>query len=313
MAESIGELLGQELPDRCVLGVDLGGTAIKLGLFSLEGELLAEHQRPTPQPATPGAVCVEIVDAIGSLDPDGLASVVGIGLPGPMDAEARVARVCINLPGWEEVPLAAWLEPRLQRRVTLANDGNCALVGEAWKGAAQGCSDVVLLTLGTGVGGGVMLAGQLFTGHHGAAAEPGLITLFPDGPECNSGNRGSLEQFASIAGLKRLSGVEPSSLALAASSGDPQAISHWDRYGQLLGTGISSLVYMFTPQLVLVGGGLAGASEYFLPAVRQEVATRVQSVSREGLQIKACALGNGAGRLGAARLAIQRLLLSPSL
>ena len=301
------------MPESCVLGVDLGGTAIKLGLFSLDGELLAEHQRPTPQPATPGSVCMEIAEAISVLDPDGKAAVVGIGLPGPMDADARVARVCINLPGWEEVPLAAWLEPRLKRRVTLANDGNCALVGEAWKGAAVGCSDVVLLTLGTGVGGGVMLGGRLFTGHNGAAAEPGLITLFPDGPDCNSGNRGSLEQFASITGLKRLSDAEPSSLAMAASAGDRQAQAHWEHYGQLLGTGICSLVYMFTPQLVLVGGGLAGASEHFLPAVRREVSTRVQAVSREGLQIKACALGNGAGRLGAARLAIERLLSSPSL
>ena len=299
------------MTDPCVLGVDLGGTAIKLGLFSLEGELLAEHQRPTPQPATPGSVCVEIVDAISVLDPQGRAAVVGIGLPGPMDADARVARICINLPGWEEVPLAAWLEPRLKRRVTLANDGNCALVGEAWKGAAAGFSDVLLLTLGTGVGGGVMLGGQLFTGHNGAAAEPGLITLFPDGPDCNSGNRGSLEQFASITGLKRLSGSEPSSLAMAASDGDAKALAHWERYGQLLGTGISSLVYAFTPQLVLVGGGLAGASEHFLPSVRREVSTRVQAVSREGLQIKPCALGNGAGRLGAARLAIQRLLVAP--
>ena len=301
----------ESMTDPCVLGVDLGGTAIKLGLFSLEGELLAEHQRPTPQPATPGSVCVEIVDAISGLDPHGRAAVVGIGLPGPMDADARVARICINLPGWEEVPLAAWLEPRLKRRVTLANDGNCALVGEAWKGAAAGFSDVLLLTLGTGVGGGVMLGGQLFTGHNGAAAEPGLITLFPDGPDCNSGNRGSLEQFASITGLKRLSGSEPSSLAMAASDGDAKALAHWERYGQLLGTGISSLVYAFTPQLVLVGGGLAGASEHFLPAVRREVSTRVQAVSREGLQIKPCALGNGAGRLGAARLAIQRLLVAP--
>ena len=301
------------MPDSCVLGVDLGGTAIKLGLFSRDGELLADHQRPTPQPATPGSVCVEIVEAIGSLDPDGLASMVGIGLPGPMDADARVARVCINLPGWEEVPLAAWLEPRLKRKVTLANDGNCALVGEAWKGAAVGCSDVVLLTLGTGVGGGVMLGGKLFTGHNGAAAEPGLITLFPEGPDCNSGNRGSLEQYASITGLGRLSDAEPSSLAIAASSGDEQAKAQWERYGQLLGTGISSLVYMFTPQLVLLGGGLAGASEHFLPAVRREVNTRVQAVSREGLQIKPCALGNGAGRLGAARLAIDRLRSRPSL
>ena len=301
------------MPDSCVLGVDLGGTAIKLGLFSIDGELLAEHQRPTPQPATPGSVCVEIAEAISVLDPGGKAAVVGIGLPGPMDAEARVARVCINLPGWEEVPLAAWLEPRLKRRVTLANDGNCALVGEAWKGAAVGCSDVVLLTLGTGVGGGVMLGGKLFTGHNGAAAEPGLITLFPEGPDCNSGNRGSLEQYASITGLGRLSDAEPSSLAMAASRGDEQAKAQWERYGQLLGTGISSLVYMFTPQLVLLGGGLAGASEHFLPAVRREVNTRVQAVSREGLQIKPCALGNGAGRLGAARLAIDRLRSRPSL
>ena len=298
------------MPDPCVIGVDLGGTAIKLGLFSLDGDLLAEHQRPTPQPATPGAVCMEIVEAIGVLDPDGRASVVGIGLPGPMDAEARIARVCINLPGWEEVPLAAWLEPRLNRRVTLANDGNCALVGEAWKGAASGFDDVVLLTLGTGVGGGVMLSGALFTGHHGAAAEPGLITLFPEGPACNSGNRGSLEQFASITGLQRLGADDPAALAAAASRGDQDALAIWDRYGELLGTGISSLVYLFTPQLVLLGGGLAGASAHFLPAVRREVMSRVQAISREGLQIKACALGNGAGRLGAARLAIQRLLPS---
>ena len=298
------------MPDPCVLGVDLGGTAIKLGLFSLGGDLLAEHQLPTPQPATPGAVCMAIVEAIGVLDPDGRASAVGIGLPGPMDAEARIARVCINLPGWEEVPLAAWLEPRLNRRVTLANDGNCALVGEAWKGAASGFDDVVLLTLGTGVGGGVMLSGALFTGHHGAAAEPGLITLFPEGPACNSGNRGSLEQYASITGLQRLGADDPAALAAAASGGDQEALAIWDRYGELLGTGISSLVYVFTPQLVLLGGGLAGASAHFLPAVQREVTSRVQAVSREGLQIKACALGNGAGRLGAARLAVQRLLSS---
>ena len=298
------------MPDPCVLGVDLGGTAIKLGLFSLDGDLLAEHQCPTPQPATPGAVCMEIVEATGVLDPDGRAPVVGIGLPGPMDAKARIARVCINLPGWEEVPLAAWLEARLNRRVTLANDGNCALVGEAWKGAARGFDDVVLLTLGTGVGGGVMLSGALFTGHHGAAAEPGLITLFPDGPACNSGNRGSLEQFASITGLQRLGADDPAALAAAASRGDQDALAIWDRYGELLGTGISSLVYLFTPQLVLLGGGLAGASVHFLPAVRREVTSRVQAISREGLQIKACALGNGAGRLGAARLAVQRLLPS---
>ena len=290
-----------------IIGIDLGGTAIKLGRFSIDGHLLEDQQLQTPQPATPGAVCVALVEAIEALDPDRRASIVGIGLPGPMDVEARVARVCINLPGWEEVPLADWLEPRLQRRVTLANDGNCALVGEAWKGAAKGYSDVVMLTLGTGVGGGVMLSGQLFTGHNGAAAEPGLIGLDPEGPPCNSGNRGSLEQFASISALRRLWDGDPAELAALAANGDAEAQAVWSRYGSTLGVGISSLVYMFTPELVLVGGGISGAATHFLPSVRKEVAQRVQAMSRQGLRIDVCALGNGAGRLGAARLAIQRL------
>lgn len=290
-----------------VIGIDLGGTAIKLARFSRSGDLLAEAQLPTPQPAVPGAVTMALCEAVEELDPQRLAAVVGIGLPGPMDAAARVARVCINLPGWEEVPLADWLEPRLERRVTLANDGNCAVVGEAWRGAAQGYGDVVLLTLGTGVGGGVLLNGSLFTGHNGAAAEPGLIGVDPEGPACNSGNRGSLEQFASIGALRRLSEREPRELARAAAAGDPEALAVWDRYGSSLGVGITSLVYMFTPQLVLLGGGLAGAAPHFLPALRREVESRVQAVSREGLRIEACALGNGAGRLGAARLALQRL------
>ena len=290
-----------------VIGIDLGGTAIKLARFDHRGTLLAELEVATPQPAVPGAVTMALCDAVQRLDPDGAAALVGVGLPGPMDAAARVARVCINLPGWEDVPLAEWLEVRLQRRVTLANDGNCAVVGEAWWGAAKGFSDVVLLTLGTGVGGGVLLGGQLFTGHNGAAAEPGLIGVDPDGPACNSGNRGSLEQFASIAALRRLCDRDPRELSQAAAEGEPAALAVWERYGTLLGVGLSSLVYVFTPQLVLLGGGLAGASRHFLPAVRREVELRVQAVSREGLRIDACALGNGAGRLGAARLALLRL------
>lgn len=290
-----------------VIGIDLGGTAIKLARFTAKGELLAQLEQPTPQPAVPGAVTMALCEAVAELDPGREAAWVGVGLPGPMDAEARVARICINLPGWEEVPLAEWLEPRLKRRVTLANDGNCAVVGEAWRGAALGFGDVVLLTLGTGVGGGVLINGALFTGHNGAAAEPGLIGVDPAGPPCNSGNRGSLEQYASIAALRRLCDRDPRELSEAADAGESEAIQVWEQYGRRLGVGVSSLVYLFTPQLVLLGGGLAGAARHFLPAVRREVELRVQAVSREGLRIESCALGNGAGRLGAARLALQRL------
>jgi len=290
-----------------LIGVDIGGTAIKLGRFSCDGALLAELEVPTPQPPLPGAVVMALVEAVQQLDPDHQAALVGVGLPGPMDATGRIARVCINLPGWQQVPLAEWLEPQLQRQVTLANDGNCALMGEAWHGAAQAFSDVLLLTLGTGVGGGVMLNGALFTGHGGAAAEPGLIGVDPQGPACNSGNRGSLEQFCSIAGLARLSSCSPRQLLEQADAGDPRALAVWSEYGRWLGLGLSSLIYVLTPQLVLIGGGLSAASDHFLPVALAEVEQRVQAESRLGLQIRRCALGNGAGRLGAARLALDRL------
>ena len=290
-----------------LIGIDLGGTAIKLGRFSDSGALLADLQLPTPQPAMPGGVVMAIVEAVQQLDPDRLAPLVGVGLPGPMDAAGRVARVCINLPGWEQVPLAAWLEAQLQRRVTLANDGNCAVVGEAWTGAARGYDDVLLLTLGTGVGGGVLLGGKLFTGHGGAAAEPGLICVDPEGPPCNSGNRGSLEQFCSIGGLARLSPLDPKELCRRADGGDGEALAVWRAYGRWLGIGLSSLVYVLTPRLVLIGGGLSAASAHFLPAAQAELEQRVQAESRAGLELRRAALGNGAGRLGAARLALERL------
>lgn len=290
-----------------MIGVDLGGSAIKLGRYDATGRRLAGLERPTPSPQMPGAVSVAIAEAIEQLDPDAEAKAVGIGLPGPTDAEGRVARIAINLPGWREVPLAAWLEPRLGRPVVLANDGNCALLGELWLGAAREAKDVVLLTLGTGVGGGVALGGRLFSGRSGAAAEPGLIGLDPEaGAACNSGNRGSLESFCSLAGLARLSDRDPRALMQAAGQGDPEALEVWRRYGQRLGQGLSSLIYLFTPELVLIGGGLSAACPFFLPAAEAEVERRVLAVSREGLRICPAALGNGAGALGAARLAHDR-------
>lgn len=294
-----------------LIGVDVGGTAIKLARYDSQGTLLAQAELATPRPAVPGAVTMAIVEAVRQLDPQRLAPVVGVGLPGPMDAAARISRVAINLVGWENVPLADWLEPQLERQVTLANDANCALMGEVWHGAARGHRDVVLLTLGTGVGGAVLLNGALFTGRGGAAGELGLIGLDPAGPPCNSGNRGSLEQHCSIAGLARLDPRDPRELSRLAAAGDPAALAVWQAYGRLLGIGLSSLLYVLTPELVLLGGGLSAAAEHFLPALWAEVVERVRPENREDLVIRRCALGNGAGSLGAAWLARERLGQEP--
>jgi glucokinase len=251
-------------------------------------------------------VCQAVVDAVAALDPEHRADRVGIGLPGPTDREGRIARLAINLPLWRRVPLADWLEPQLERPVVLANDANCALIGEAWLGAALGCPDTILLTLGTGVGGGVLINGSLFSGPDGAGAELGLVGVDPEGPPCHSGNQGSLEQYCSIAGLGRLSPLDPAELCRRAAAGDGEAMAVWEQYGRRLGQGLTSLLYVLSPRLVLIGGGLSAAIDHFLPALWREVEQRVLPESRNGLVIRRCALGNGAGRLGAARLALER-------
>ncbi|MGD1905927.1 MAG: ROK family protein [Leptolyngbyaceae cyanobacterium] len=288
-----------------VIGIDLGGTAIKLGRFSQDGQCLQSLTVPTPQPATPTAVLEAMVTAIAQLDPDQTAGAIGVGTPGPADAAGRMARVAINLAGWQDVPLADWLETQTQRPTVLANDANCAGLGEAWLGSGRQFQDVILLTLGTGVGGAVILNGKLFVGRLGAAAEPGLITLNPEGPPCNSGNQGSLEQYCSVRAVRRETGCEPGDLATQAKAGDESAISFWQTYGRHLGVGLTSLIYLFTPEAIILGGGISAGADLFLSATWAEIERRVLPSSREGLQVRVAELGNQAGMVGAARLAFQ--------
>lgn len=290
-----------------VIGVDLGGTAMKLGRYTIEGQCQQELTVPTPTPSTPSNVRAALVEAIRQLDPQAEALAIGIGTPGPADAAGRVARVAINLDGWTEVPLADWLEADLQRPVILANDANCAGLGEVWLGGGRGYRDAILLTLGTGVGGAIVLNGELFVGRTGTAAELGLITLDPAGPHCNSGNQGSLEQYASIGAVQRRFGCDPKDLGDRASQGDPEAIAAWQDYGRTLAAGLASLVYVLTPEVIILGGGISGSAAFFLPALTEELHRRVLPTSREDLQIAIAALGNEAGRVGAAKLAWDKL------
>jgi glucokinase len=286
-----------------VIGIDLGGTAIKLGRFTTDGKCLQSITVDTPQPATPEAVLLKIIEAIAQIDPDNQSIAIGVGTPGPADAAGRVAKVAINLVGWQDVPLADWLEAKTGKPTILANDANCAGLGEAWLGAGRNFQHLILLTLGTGVGGAIILDGKLFVGHQGAAAELGLITLNPDGPICNSGNQGSLEQHTSIAAIRRRTGKEPAELGKLAQNGDLEALTFWQEYGKDLGIGLTSLIYVLTPQAVIIGGGVSASFQYFLPAMQAEIEKRVLPTSRLGLQILPAELGNSAGMVGAAKLA----------
>lgn len=289
-----------------VIGVDIGGSAIKLGRFDEDGQCLQSATVPTPQPATPDAVLAVLVDAIAQVNPQQTVCAIGIGTPGPADAAGRVARVAINLVNWQEVPLADWVEAKTGLPTVLANDANCAGLGEAWLGAGRSLSDLIMLTLGTGVGGAIVLNRQLFVGRGGAAAELGLITLNPGGPPCNSGNRGSLEQYCSVQAVQREMGCAPSDLAQRAAAGDAAAIAYWQKYGRYLGAGLTSLIYVLTPEAIVLGGGISAAIDWFLPTAWAEIEQRVLPSSRENLQILTAELGNRAGMVGAARLALQR-------
>lgn len=261
----------------------------------------------TPQPADPKAVLTGIITAIRQVDPASQALAIGIGTPGPADPAGRVSRVAINLADWREVPLADWLEAKTGRPTVVANDGNCAGLGEAWLGAGRQFRNLILLTLGTGVGGAVILNGELFSGPRGAAGELGLITLNPHGPACNSGNRGSLEQYASIRAIRRRTGLEPAELGARAKEGDREALAFWQAYGRDLGAGLASLIYVLTPEAVVLGGGVCGSAKFFFPAVQSEIERRVLPSSREGLQLLGAKLGNQAGMVGAAKLAWQKI------
>lgn len=290
-----------------VIGVDLGGSAIKLGRFLQDGTCLESIALPTPQPANPKPVVKAIAQGINQLNLDGKCGAVGIGLPGPTDNARRIARKSINLPGWDDVPVADWLEAQTQLPTVLENDANCAAIGEAWLGAGKDFQDFILLTLGTGVGGGIFLNGKLFTGRSGAAGELGLITLNPDGYPCRSGNQGSLEQYASIGSIIRRTGKEPAVMGQLAQAGDSEALKFWQDYGKLLGAGLAGLIYVLTPEAIIIGGGISASSQFFIPSMLKEVEKRVVSPSRLGLKLLTASLGNNAGMLGAAKLVWQEI------
>ena len=291
-----------------VIGIDLGGTAIKLGRFTEDGTCRQSLTVPTPQPAYPDETIDRMLYAIEKLAPAMLnISAIGIGTPGPADVAGRIAKIAINLEGWIDIPVATIIQSRTGVPVVVGNDGNCAGLGENWLGAGRNYRNSILLTLGTGVGGAIFLNGGLFTGHAGSAGELGLIAFNPDGHPCNSGNNGSLEQFLSGQAIRRITGKEPAEMGRLAAAGDRSALEFWDTYGRNLGVGLTSILYILTPEVAIIGGGISASAQYFLPAAKREIDRRVMATSRPKFQLIAAELGNQAGITGAAKLAWEML------
>jgi glucokinase len=280
------------------IGVDLGGTNLRIAAVDDQGNLLEKITLGTNLSLGRDRVIDDMCGAIQNISEKYKNSApllgIGIGVPGIVDVEAGMMRAAVNLPGWADYPARAEIERRLQTMVILENDGNVAALGEKWLGAARDFSDMAMLTLGTGVGGGLLLGGAIWHGVNGMAGEFGHITVESDGPLCGCGNRGCLELYASATAVVRMAREAAASnpgsrLALAAAigaefsaesiynlaiQGDEEARRIFQRVGRSLGIALSTLVNVLNLPVYVIGGGAASAWDAFAPALFTELRQR---------------------------------------
>ncbi|MDQ6642487.1 MAG: ROK family protein [Actinomycetota bacterium] len=292
-----------------VVGVDIGGTKIVAGVVDEAGEVVDREDRTTPErSAPPGVVESLICDAVAALARRHEVDAVGVAAAGFVDAAGERVMFAPHL-SWRDEPLRDRLSARLGLPVVVANDANAALWAEYLYGAAVGAGDVVMVTLGTGIGGALLLAGRLHTGRNGMAGEFGHTQAVPGGRPCECGRIGCWEQYCSGKALGRFAGEAGSdlrgpALSRAATTGDPVAVGAFEEVGRWLGVGLADLVAGFDPDLVLVGGGVSAAGDLLLvPARRALDATLVGSGYRAVPAVVPAALGPYAGLVGAAELA----------
>ena len=304
------------------LGVDLGGTNIKAALVDAEGNILNESSVPTNLPRQAEAVCDDIAALCTALADGVRVHGIGVGCPGTVDG--GVVRYSNNL-NWHDFAMADYLQGKTGLPVRLANDANAAALGEALAGCAKGAESAVIVTLGTGVGGGVVLNGKLLTGYTGAASEPGhtVICDTPNAPLCTCGRRGCFEAYASATALIRMTrqamDAHPESALHtvaangtvngrtafdAAELGDATAKQVVDDYIHYLAVGIANLINMFFPQVIGLSGGVANQGENLLRPLRAAVQPMIfgDAYAKKHTTLTTCTLGYRAGVIGAALL-----------
>jgi glucokinase len=290
---------------RRFLGLDVGGTNCKLAALEVDGdrrELLATATIPTG-PGDPADVLARLAAAAGELAAaHGPVAAAGVGLPGLFDEDSGRVVFLPNLPpAWGGLEVAGPLAGRLGAPVALINDARAFTLAESRMGAAAGCPTVVCVTLGTGVGGGVVVDGRLRFGPHGRAGELGHQVIEVGGPPCGCGNRGCVEAFAAGAALCRLGGLaSPAAVFAAAAAGDERAAEAVRSVVGRLAVGIANLVTVLWPERVVVGGGVAAAGEALFGPLRAAVAAAAPLVDPDAYEVVPAALGPAAGAIGAA-------------
>ena len=295
------------------IGIDLGGTKILAGVVTREGEILRGHERPTPIDSQAGlleAVEVAVTELL-----DDSVSAIGFGIPAPIDQKRGRVFLATNIP-LTDFDLRDRMRERFGVAIGLDNDANAATIAEWRAGAARGATDVVMLTLGTGVGGGVIANGAPFRGGGGAGVELGHVVLIADGPPCQGTctGRGHLEALASghAATLAAQEAFGPEAdaheLVQLADAGDAQAQEILHRIGALLGSGLASFANIFNPQLLVIGGGFGVAAwDHLIPAADRVLRRDALIPARNEVKVVRAELGTAAGLIGAAFVAYEAL------
>jgi len=324
--------MNREKNHKLIVGVDIGGSKIALGLGDSEGTLLARREFPTPAEPNPAVerIAAQTTDMLGEAGtgPGALAG-VGIGCAGPLDPEAGLVLNAPNLPRWVNFPLRRAVAGWFDCPVWLENDANVAALGEHRFGSGQGYADMVYVTLSTGIGSGIIINHQLVRGQRDGAGEIGHMTILPDGPLCNCGNRGCLEALASgpaiarrarerlAAGeasrLNEMSGGEAAAIssrmvADAAAAGDRLAREIIDETIEYIGIGIGNLMTLLSPEAVIIGGGVARIGRRLLEGIREVAGRRVRLVPPAA--VLPSGLGGDVGIYGAFSLALHNLTMT---
>jgi glucokinase len=314
--------------ERYVIGVDIGGTKLLAGAF--DSDLAVSHGTNRPVLGLDQTELLDmIVDAVTQIRTAvGHVDAVGFGLPCTFDLRTGVAVQAVHLPV-RDLAFAAVMGDRLGLPVIADNDGNCSALAEVRAGAAAGATDAVMITLGTGIGSGIVAGGRLYRGSTGAGAEIGHMVVDFDGPPChgNCPNRGCLEVMASGTALVRYASLAVSRrpdtalgqaleegqeltgplITALAELGDPVAADALTTIGRSLGVGLASVVNIFNPSVIVIGGGVIGAGELLLAPAREEMRARALPPGRDQVRVVAAAFGADAGMVGAALLARESL------
>jgi len=311
------------------VGVDLGGTNIATALVDEKGNVLKKDIRLTEAKKGPKYVKGNMKDSIYEICKDSMDKIVGIGLgiPGLVDIEKGKSLFAGNL-GWQNVPILKEFQEEYTIPVFMDNDVRIATLGEKYFGAGQGVDNLICITLGTGIGSGIIINGKLYRGHGYSAGEIGHITIFKDGLYCNCGNRGCLEVYASAPGISRrareyieaghhsilpsmvegdLSKITPKLISKAYDEGDRLARLIMDETAEMLGIGIANYIDLINPEMVVIGGGISLAGDRLLKPLRKTAIERSMNNIAKNVKIVPSMLKDESGMLGAAALAMVNL------